>query len=55
MRIQGEGLIGFGETPSEKIFWSNSCMEVAEFGEVNRVGWHEKEVGVVETDLEELS
>ena len=55
-RIQGE-FVGFGRTPSEtkKFFWSKSCREGAEFGEVNCLGWHEKGGWVVETGLEELS
>ena len=40
----------------QTFFWSNTCREGAEFGEVNRLGWpHEREDGVVETSLEELS
>ena len=40
---------------TKKFFGSNSCREGAEFGEVNRVEWHEKGGWGVETGLEELS
>ena len=52
------GLLNLDEPPPQRqrIFWTNSCREGAEFGEVNRIGWHEKAaVRVVETGLEELS
>ena len=43
----------------QEIFWSNSRREGAEFGEMNCVGWYEKEKGgwgssLVDTGLEEL-
>jgi len=33
--------LGSDEPPRREIFWSNSCREGAEYGEVNRLGWHE--------------
>jgi len=53
-QIQG-GSLGSDEPPSQtkKFFWSNSCRQGAEFGEVNRLGDMKREVGVVETGLEE--
>ena len=38
---KGGGGVGFGRTPpseTKNCFWSNSCREGAEFGEVNRLG-----------------
>ena len=32
----------------KEVFWSNSCREGTEFGEMNRLGWHEKGGWVVE-------
>ena len=57
VRRRSRRFVGFGRTPlrDKEIFWSNSCWDGAEFGEVNHLGWHEKGVGVVETGLEELS
>jgi len=58
--VDPEGGVRTNPTPppseKKKFFASNSCRESVEFSEVNgRLGWIEREVGVAETGLEELS